>query len=99
MIIVPERQESQAPEQSVPEMVERIAKGLWAQKLKPGGGGRTLMAWPTCPEADELRENAREIIAAMEEPTIGMWFVSSRSPNSRELSCLIWRGMCKAALT
>jgi hypothetical protein len=99
VIIVPERQESQAPEQSVPEMVERIAKVLWAQKLKPGGGGRTLMAWPACPEAGELRENAREIIAAMEEPTTDMEVNRFRDVFSYDTTDDIWRSLIKGVLT
>ncbi|MGA2045621.1 MAG: hypothetical protein ABSG83_19910 [Roseiarcus sp.] len=71
MIITPERRESQAPEPPVPEMVERIAKILWDQKLK-SGGVRTTMVWPACLEAKYCRANAREILEALVEPTEAM---------------------------
>ncbi len=66
------RQPPEPEESTFGEIVERIAKVLWNQKLKLGGGGRTLMAWPSCPEAKHCRANAREIIEAMREPTEAM---------------------------
>jgi len=50
-------------------MVERLAQVLWDARIAPGGGGRTLMPWPFCPEHDWCVNTARAVIEALMEPT------------------------------
>jgi hypothetical protein len=59
------------------EMVERVAKALFDAKLQVGGGGRTLMPWPVCPEAPWCRETAISVIKIIDE---------ARSQQGAELS-------------
>ena len=84
--------------------VERVAKILFDQKIKPGGSGRTLMAWPACPEAEHCRANAREILASLFEPTskmkwnVAQMYVDEIPALNSDIIEDIWRLMWREAL-
>jgi hypothetical protein len=67
-VYVPEEVDStpiDPDEMEDPEHIERLAKQIWDCLIFKEGPGRTLMAWPACPEAPWCRRTARAVIAAM----------------------------------
>lgn len=87
-------------------MIERIAKRIWDAKLLSGGGGRTMVPWPNCPEAEWCRTTARYVIDAMRNPTDEMMVtaecavpdLASFADRDKSPSYIAWNAMIDEAL-